>query len=541
MKQFLKNSTLLLLAFFFVYSHSALSETVEREWQVMKSANLYEYEISQKNGFQSKDLLKTGSTQKPRFRINLGPGVYFYRIRALTKAGQPSPWSTAAKIFVKGPKVHTLSPLKNEVIEVPEGNSELIFEWKTVVGAQYYILRVKNKESVKSHKVFIPRVIVPLSSQGSFQYKVEAYNGVNPISQSSYIPFRLKFSSTPPPRILEPRDSHVLPAYEPFPLRWVQRSPSRWSEVSVTRLDDSKKVISVEKIEASENHQIQALDPGHYQIAVRNYLDDSGSKYTQSAVTVKVELNPNSLTRPQFGFEARLLGGLMFGWNAYRSHLDSAGWLSSRNAGPNPAVHGRIKFPIKKNWGAELGIHYSDSRLEPKEELNFGGYQDESFKETQYYLGPTYKCQDLGPTKPVLLKAFLFFSQTTPIALNPNTGGSGSFNNSGYQEFFEQFWGLSAAAEMRWFGWHPKWDLITEHRLDFYFVSQGSTFGQKAPNFLIPSLRSNILIRRKLGSDLRLLLGGELFMQSLKMVNVNFESNRSVAVLGVRLGLQFEL
>ena len=515
-------------------THFAQAKSVTREWAKMQGAELYEYEVSKQDNFKSENLLKTGSTRDASFQINLDPGVYFYRIRALTKAGQASPWSSAERIFVKGPSLTTVTPTKNEVIEVPEVGPELVFEWKTVIGAQYYVLRLQNGKVRTSHKVFVPRVVVPLQQQGGYTYQIEAYNGVHPISQSESTPFTLKFAKTPPPRILEPRDTHVLPAYEPFPLRWVQLAPTRFTEVSVTRLDEEKNVLSVEKIKDSEKHEIQALDPGHYQIAVRNYLDDGGDKYTQSAVTIKVELNPNTLSTPRFGFEARLMGGIAMGWNAYRSHLPPDGWLASDD--DNPEVHGRIKIPIYKDWGSEFGFHFRDSRLRSSAKFNNGSNRDESFKDTQLYAGSTYKWKELGPTLPVLLKGFVFFEQKTPFTFN-----SDNFNYENVLEFYEQFWGISAAAEMKWFGWHPRWDLITEHRLDFYLFAQGSTFGQERPNFILPALRSEIYARRKIGSDMRFLLGTQLYLQHLSQIGENYESTRSLATISVKLGFELEL
>ncbi len=519
-----------------IFVHSlAHAESVSKKWQPIPNVELYEYEISKEQDFQSKNLLKTGSGRESQFNISLDPGVYFYRVRAINKTGQSSPWSSPEKIYVEGPEVKIASPVKNEIIEVPEVNPEIIFEWKTVIGAQYYVLRLTNGSQVKTHKVFVPRVVVPLEGQGLIKYRVEAYNGINPISRSEEIPFTLKFSKTPPPRILEPRDSHVLPAYEPFPLRWVQLAPTRSSEVSITKLDENKKVISVEQVHNSEIHEVQALEPGNYQIAVRNYLDDSGNKYTQSAVTVEVVLNPNTLTTPKFGFEARLLGGLAFGWNAYQSHLAPNSWLTSGLGKANFEPHGRIKFHLRKDWGAEIGVHHrkSDLRINRKFNSNFGDYGTD-VKDTMYYFGPTYKFKDFGPTMPVLLKGFLFYEQKNPLAITD------SFSSQ-LKKFNEQFWGISAAAEMRWFGWHPKWDLITEHRLDFYFVSKGSVFGQESPNFILPALRSELYIRRKLGSDMRLLIGGQLYLQDLREKGTGYESRRNLATIGPKLGLELEL
>jgi hypothetical protein len=524
------------LLIFFVPRTQA--QSIKQEWTAIPSAEFYEYEVSQEEGFQAKHLIKTGSTPSPRFELSLDPGVYFYRVRALNKAAEPGPWSAPARIGVAGPKMQIRTPLENEIIEVPEKNSDVIFEWNTVVGAQYYVLRIDHKRETKSHKVFLPRVRVALGNQGKHHFKIEAYNGVHPISQSESIPFTLQFSKTPPPRILEPRDTHVLPAYEPFPLRWIQLSPSRWTEVSVIRLDTNKEVVSSERIDDSEKHEIQALNPGHYQIAVRNYLDDGGQKYTESAVTIKVELNPNSLTRPLLGFELRLVGGANFGFNGYKSHLAPDGWLASQPGSSSTSLHLRAKFPVHEKWGAELGIHQANATLRaPPEQVSTDG-NDTDFSDTSYYLGTTYKWSKLGPTKPVLLKGLLFFEGKTPLALV----SSGSFGGGElFQKFNEQFWGLGVAAELRWFGWHPRWDIITEHRLDFYLISAGSVFGQARPNFFLPSLRSEVFARRKLSSDLRLLIGGQLYLQDLSMTKANFESTRAVTTLGIRLGLEFAL
>jgi hypothetical protein len=526
----------LFLLIFFVPRTQA--QSIKQEWTAIPSAEFYEYEVSQEEGFQAKHLIKTGSTPSPRFELSLDPGVYFYRVRALNKAAEPGPWSAPARIGVAGPKMQIRTPLENEIIEVPEKNSDVIFEWNTVVGAQYYVLRIDHKRETKSHKVFLPRVRVALGNQGKHHFKIEAYNGVHPISQSESIPFTLQFSKTPPPRILEPRDTHVLPAYEPFPLRWIQLSPSRWTEVSVIRLDTNKEVVSSERINDSEKHEIQALNPGHYQIAVRNYLDDGGQKYTESAVTIKVELNPNSLTRPLLGFELRLVGGANFGFNGYKSHLAPDGWLASQPGSASTSLHLRAKFPVHEKWGAELGIHQANATLRaPPEQVSTDG-NDTDFSDTSYYLGTTYKWSKLGPTKPVLLKGLLFFEGKTPLALV----SSGSFGGGElFQKFNEQFWGLGVAAELRWFGWHPRWDIITEHRLDFYLISAGSVFGQARPNFFLPSLRSEVFARRKLSSDLRLLIGGQLYLQDLSMTKANFESTRAVTTLGIRLGLEFAL
>jgi hypothetical protein len=114
-----------LIAFIFIIfttlSMNVFANSIQRnavfEWEGVADSTGYELELAKKNADGSFKKPVVFKSKNPSWSGSLAPGIYNMRLRAFDDRAVPSDWSEASEVLVQLPKVETLSPQVNALIQ----------------------------------------------------------------------------------------------------------------------------------------------------------------------------------------------------------------------------------------------------------------------------------------------------------------------------------------------------------------------------------------------------------------------------------------
>ena len=124
-------------------------------WKPVAAAEEYEFQISADAGFNSpvlgrgKDDFRTKNA-RATLTQTAPNGTYWWRVRAIGKAGSVSPWS-ASRSFKKkwGTTTTLVSPVGGAPIVYP--TTPLKLTWQSVAGARKYLVSVATDPGLAAH------------------------------------------------------------------------------------------------------------------------------------------------------------------------------------------------------------------------------------------------------------------------------------------------------------------------------------------------------------------------------------------------------
>jgi hypothetical protein len=526
-------------------SYSVAAKELKKQWTAVPGADFYEYEISIDRNFSESGLLQQDRVNKPEFSLDLQPGAYFIRVRAV-KNGAPEAWSPAEKILLEARDTGIRFPPDGGLVQVIGQEAPVRVQWDTVNGADDYILKVENlntKES-KEFKTAIPSANVIGMGQGKWSLSVTARRRSEILSKSSSHFLNVEYTGSPQPIIVRPQEGDVLPSFEISDLEWIRGMPGSKSTVIIKRLDQGGKIASQEHLESDTQTYIPPLPAGRYQITVTDFANN-GKESVSRSITVILEDDPLGRARRSLNMALRFQSLLNFGWNAISNEESYPGYLSSYSK-INPRFELRASTRVWNDWGLEILFWSHDNSAQLKKiDLGNGRTFYESVSTNQneqaLYIGPSYTFSAFGPTKPMTLKALFGLSRRRyPIYV-----GAGPFSNAGSNDFTNEKFGLGTlrlGADLRWGGWSRGWDLMAATYLEFPLIASGNGIRTGMPP-LLPAFDFRLFARRRLFSEIRLNFGG---MINLERLSVSSESNpnskivRSRGTFGPVLGIEKE-
>jgi hypothetical protein len=502
----------------------------EKSWPAVKSARFYEYELSLDSGFTANGLVHQGRVDKPAMEVDLAPGAYYLRVRAITENGEPGPWSTSEKIAVSGAGAQFRNPAPNTAIELPSEESPLRVEWESVEGAQDYELQAVNPSLKISRTVVTPGPSAQIKGlkAGNWFLEVVARKKGEFLSKSKALPIKIDIKTFPRPRFLQPQEEDVIATFELFRIRWHRQTPGNRSEVTVKRLDEGPYTVSRETVEDSTTTFIPPLPAGRYQITVKDFIKDAADS-VQSSVTIYVKEDPLGRHTQFLGGNLRVLNFFHRGINHFENQSDYDEILSPEGKDTH-GIEIRGTAKIWKAWGVDstvLGL-FNRPRFLRNNPSGSDFYEEPegSYGEIHVHLGPTYTFNPFGPTKPMTFKGQLGWSEKKyPIYF-----GSGAIADANRQEFKEGHFKLidmKLSSEIRLGGWNSAWDAVLAASIGFPLWAWGHHVGPGMPK-PYPSLQLQSLVRRKFFQELRLNFG---LSTTLERINVGEENNSDFRII----------
>lgn len=551
MKSGFKFLKIYLLILGFAFSLATKADPLEIKWNPIPGAEVYEYELSVDGNFKPENLFRQGEVSTVNYQADVPPGLYFFRLRPVDKNGAAGPWSPIIKKLIKvGPPI-VRSPKSGEVIEISDLKLPLAIEWKSVKGAEDYLVEVKHNTEKIPQKSIVPlsRFILPKNVEGLYQIEISARAQGSVISDPSLIKFELKVKPLSPPRILFPLDLDILTAYETHKIRWVRTVAGSESRVDIKRItpEPSGRISHVLVSEASETW-LPPLPPGRYQIQVTDYLDDK--QLSVDSVTLTVEQDPMGFHAQYIGTTWRFFsGGFNWGRRSF-SNDQIAGIEKLTDAGSGGLsfpIQTRIQSEITDFWGSEVDFRFEQFQFKNTDDLLGPRVNPLKFKHLELKIGPTYKILPWGGVAPVLLKGLFSYRRlAAPYSINYQEPYSYKMDSYGLLS-------LVAGAEVRWSGWKAKYDLSASATTYLpLLLDKGSVFGRGNPYFLVPlNIQFELYVRRKIGDVHRLLLGASANFERLSHSEgpalhngITTRSQRSIFnqwSIGPRLGWEWDL
>jgi len=538
------------------------AESFRQSWDPVPNADAYEFEIFDDSRLKKENLIQTGRSNVTDIELDLRPGVYFIRVRSLDSKGKPSPWSPPIRnaVRVSPPVIRT--PLKNETMYIPGAQGSVAVEWTSVESATRYEARLWSKNGFgQTQSVQAPYAVFSKIPAGSYQLRVQAWNGDALISSSETHPVSIRSGQRGRPRFLFPQDGDTLTAFEMHRIRWTRANRGDSSEIIFTRMDGAdRRTLSRERMSGRSWALTPPLPEGRYQITVRDYFPGSEDS-VDATVTVFVEKDPLGQHAESIYANARLTLGPRFGRRTLQSHLlkrevpDSNGNNEQPASGGNGFSQGTTGFldlklhsRIWSPWGAEIRfitllggetfqIQNDHSRLGTN-----GFSQSDEISRSKLYLGPTYRHEPWGPHRPFLFKTLLFSQKQQSLIPQPEGSSGLRFKTDPFDTEI-QLYGLRAGAEYRHGGWSTRYDWITEFNWDYPFLRSARPLAARGRlDPLSSAIDGQIFLRRKVSSELRLSLG---FHGALERLRINDDEITPTDFRrrewGLRLALDWDL
>jgi hypothetical protein len=157
-----------------------VAQEKEREitfaWEPIPGAVGYEIEFSIKVGENFKVLKPYQETEKAKWKGNLAPGMYQFRLRAKDTRGVPGVWSQPADLVIGQFPVEVISPARGaEILTKQEEVFKVKLVWKKMTGVKSYkvdIVDVAGK-SIKSMESTTPFATVELPVAAAYNLTVQ--------------------------------------------------------------------------------------------------------------------------------------------------------------------------------------------------------------------------------------------------------------------------------------------------------------------------------------------------------------------------------
>ncbi len=142
----------LYLLFIIIISSPALAQMrwIDLQWEKMDKARSYEVELYQIKDDEALKIYEKVQVSDPNWSKQVDPGKYKFRLRGIDNREVPGEWSELELIDVRLPRPIYVHPLPNDVLKGLEDEEEkIIFEWKAVEGASFYVFEVWNKNGFR--------------------------------------------------------------------------------------------------------------------------------------------------------------------------------------------------------------------------------------------------------------------------------------------------------------------------------------------------------------------------------------------------------
>ena len=239
------------------------------EWQSVRRAVSYQFEVDDKQDFASPvvDLTTTDIRQVPD--VNLEQGIYYWRVRAYNQFDRPGRWSEIRTFTVSIPpaKIHLTQPSNQSIETKPE---RLVLAWESADNSTSYLVQWDDDsdfsslvgESQVSENNHSPARAL---EQGEYYWRVRAFNEYDTPGEWSD-PWTLIISIPPnsAPVLVEPDDESKLETTTTPEFRW--RSVENANQYRI-QVDDSKAFDSPqfdEPVSDVSATSIRALELGVY-------------------------------------------------------------------------------------------------------------------------------------------------------------------------------------------------------------------------------------------------------------------------------------
>lgn len=433
------------------------------------------------------------------------------------------------KIVIKG--LSTLSfhtPLGGEIIDLPEdATASVYFEWATVPGATEYeldLLSLSSKRSV--HKTTsVPSLSVDALGPGQWTAHVTAKSSGQIFAKSADILFEVQIRPQPKPQIQNPREGDQFPAWEMIRVRWTRKVPGIKSEVVVYELSEkSRRLISTEIVLGQSSTWIKALNPGRYQLSVKNYINES-PKFVEEASSFSVEPDPFGKSTRSLGLRFVFLGAVGMGTSTSDNQLTKGPLLPDgtiSNDSKMGAIDLRAFGPLSGNIGFTTRFFGDFANSQYADNASFATTAIANKQNRfQLGLGPTLRIESFGPTKPLTFAVILGGSHLRP------------FGNSTESTF--DLLSVIPEVSLIYSGWNSRYSIEARLQSEIPLLAgKGPVLG--SGNVLpIPSLRAEGLLRRRFSDSVKGILGGELVAQKIRCSEKPLASDTTITDLMVFL------
>lgn len=496
----------------FVFTATAFAKKIDVKWGSILGAEKYEYELNRDQAFTG-EKVRAGSTKNLYFVTDLGPGVYFLRVRGVDEQGKPGAWSQGVRYVVEADQVEVLRPANLETVETASEQTPFWVEWTAVDGAEDYQVQFSKGDFQRNLISTTNSMRIDGLKAGQWNVTVLARVNGQVIQKSKVSSFRLVFNPKPKPVIYSPVSGETTIAWDYFTIRWLNNSEAPKSEVVIRRMGVGQSgVVSREIVVGRAQTLAPKLPPGSYQISVTNIYDNMAS---QSAVVEFVtKEDAMGFHAKYFGVTGHFVLGPTFGYTGFNnpSYGDEARKFSNASG----EFDFRLTGDVYNQWGVELGAHARGDRFFDTIEnpVTDGFVNIKSTRiQSNVYLGARYRMNPFGPSKPLWLRAWLFWRQVEmPSGQKGVQNGFITSSNPGFTISNSRAIGTGLGAEMRWGGMRSRWDVVGRLDLLVPWISMSSSFGTGGVSPLWPTVEMRVIPRVTMSPEMRLglVLGGRL-------------------------------
>lgn len=151
----------------------AQTEPVKLQWVHIPYATSYEIEV-ESAGQRGRPLI-VRTVAIPEVSVDLPPGSYVYRMRALAAKGK-GPWSEKQAFVVKPEVISLLLPATDFKVEAGQ---KIRFSWKASSGYRYRIQIYTSKGIVNDRETADSFLVWSAPSAGAYQWRVTYANAAN--------------------------------------------------------------------------------------------------------------------------------------------------------------------------------------------------------------------------------------------------------------------------------------------------------------------------------------------------------------------------
>ena len=238
---------------------------VDLGWSKIEGAKEYEVEIL--NNSSNKIVFKK-LTYDINISVQLIPGVYQFKIRAIDKRGIPAPWSEYSQINVNLPAPILVSPYTDQSIKALNLHIENItFDWQDVRGAKAYQIDIWNRD--KSFKESF------LANESDFSLKLKTatnyFWSVKSLESEELVTsdftngrgFNLKGGKIDYPHVKILEEDKVV-------FQWDQVDLAQYYELYLFKKQLNNKWELVKKIDQYQSTTFSHGDEGLYRLALRS-------------------------------------------------------------------------------------------------------------------------------------------------------------------------------------------------------------------------------------------------------------------------------
>lgn len=240
---------------------------VDLSWQAFPDARAYQIYISKSPNF--KPLVLKKLTRKPRVKVNLKMGDFYWKVRAIDKSKKPGFWSEPGRVAVKPYPPELQLPKNQTEYDFFEVGPDIEFTWKPVEGKPTYEIFIykttgrKVLEDTTTENIYKTNKL----KEGEYMWKMRTiYDGVYISDYCEPRRFLIEKKDLEAPKLISPIENKVIPSYRKVRFEWQRGKNSNFSDIEIKPIEVSEKGFQSIKIENLEdlNYENDGLPPGKY-------------------------------------------------------------------------------------------------------------------------------------------------------------------------------------------------------------------------------------------------------------------------------------